>query len=37
LDTSGRLLEIVVLLLDDGIELVIHAMNARPRYFDLLP
>ncbi len=36
-DTAGRLLEIVVLLLDDGSELVIHAMKARPQYFDLLP
>jgi len=27
----------VVLLLDDGAELVIHAMKARPQYFDLLP
>ncbi len=36
-DTAGRLLEIVVLLLDDGTELVIHAMKARPQYFDLLP
>lgn len=36
-DTHGRLLEIVVLLLDGGVELVIHAMKARPQYFDLLP
>jgi len=36
-DTKGRLLETVVLLLDDGTELVIHAMKARPQYFDLLP
>ncbi|MEX5296271.1 toxin [Kocuria sp. CPCC 205268] len=36
-DTHGRLLEIVVLLLDSGDELVIHAMKARPQYFDLLP
>mgnify|MGYP000144328464 CR=1 FL=1 len=36
-DSRGRLLEIVVLLLDDGTELVIHAMKARPEYFDLLP
>ncbi len=35
-DTAARLLETVVLLLDDG-EIVIHAMRARPRYFDLLP
>ncbi len=36
-DSRGRLLEIVVLLLDDGAELAIHAMKARPQYFDLLP
>ena len=36
-DTRGRLLEIVVLMLDDETELVIHAMKARPQYFDLLP
>jgi hypothetical protein len=36
-DTAGRLVETVVLLLDDGTELVIHAMKARPQYFDLLP
>ena len=35
-DTAGRLLETVVLLLDDD-ELVIHAMKARPPYLDLLP
>lgn len=36
-DTAGRLLEVVVLLLDDGRELAIHAMRARPQYLDLLP
>jgi hypothetical protein len=36
-DSSGRLLETVVLLLDDDAELVIHAMKCRPQYFDLLP
>ncbi len=36
-DTRGRLLETVVLLLDEGNELVIHAMKARPQYLDLLP
>jgi len=36
-DTAGRLLEIVVLILDDGTELAIHAMKARPQYLDLLP
>jgi hypothetical protein len=35
-DTTGRLLETVVLLLDDD-ELVIHAVKARAQYFDLLP
>lgn len=35
-DTKGRLLEVVVLLLDDGRELVIHAMKARPQYFELM-
>ncbi|MCK9898418.1 hypothetical protein [Frankia sp. AgB32] len=34
---SGNLLEIVVLLLDDGTELIIHAMRMRPKYRDLLP
>lgn len=36
-DQSGRLLEIVVLILDDGTELAIHAMKCRPKYIDLLP
>lgn len=36
-DTHGRLLEIVVVLLDDETELAIHAMKARPQYLDLLP
>lgn len=36
-DNAARLLEVVVLLLDDDRELVIHAMKARPEYFDLLP
>ena len=35
-DSSGRLLEIVVLVFDSGNELVIHAMKARSAYFDLL-
>jgi hypothetical protein len=34
--TKERLLETVVLL-DDGTEVVIHAMEARPQYLDLLP
>jgi len=36
-DQAGNLLEIVVLLLDDGTELIIHAMRMRPKYRDLLP
>lgn len=36
-DRVGNLLEIVVLLLDDGEELVIHAMRMRPKYRGLLP
>ncbi|MGD9529360.1 hypothetical protein [Pseudonocardia sp.] len=36
-DRAGNLLETVVLLLDDGGELVIHAMRMRPKYRDLLP
>ena len=36
-DSSGRLLELVVLRFDSGRELVIHAMKARPQYIDLLP
>ncbi|MGQ0773170.1 MAG: hypothetical protein ACT4NY_01925 [Pseudonocardiales bacterium] len=35
-DRAGNLLEIVVLLLDDGEELVIHAMRMRPKYRGLL-
>ena len=34
---DSRLLEIVVLFLDDGTELAIHAMKARTQYLDLLP
>ena len=33
----ANLSEVVVLLLDDGDELVIHAMRIRPKYRDLLP
>ncbi len=36
-DRAGNLVEIVVLLLDDGETLVIHAMRMRPKYRDLLP
>lgn len=35
-DRAGNLLEIVVLLLDDGTELIIHAMRMRPKYRGLL-
>jgi hypothetical protein len=34
-DPSGRLLELVVLRFDSAKELLIHAMKARPHYFDL--
>lgn len=36
-DPTGRLLELVVLRFDSGNELLIHAMKARPQYFDLIP
>ena len=36
-DTKARLLETVVLIFDDGDEIVIHAMPARRKYLDLLP
>lgn len=36
-DHAGRLLEVVVLILDDERELAIHAMKARPHYLGLLP
>jgi hypothetical protein len=36
-DTRARLLETVVLLLEGGDELVIHAMPARGKYLGLLP
>lgn len=35
-DRSGNMLELIVLLLDDGRELVIHAMPLRRRYHHLL-
>ena len=35
-DSAGRLLELVVLRFDSGNEMVIHAMKARPQYYDLL-
>ena len=36
-DRAGNLLEIVVLELDDGDRIAIHAMRMRPSYTDLLP
>ncbi|MCV2395456.1 toxin [Actinotalea sp. M2MS4P-6] len=36
-DTGARLLETVVLVSENGEELVIHAMPARRKYLDLLP
>lgn len=36
-DTVARLLETVVLILETGKEMVIHAMPARKKYRDLLP
>lgn len=36
LDTAGRLLEIVVLLWDDGEVEIIHAMKARAKYRRLI-
>lgn len=33
-DPAGRLLELVTLVYDDGYELVIHAMKARPHYLE---
>ena len=35
-DTGARLLETVVIVLESGDELVIHAMPARKKYLDLL-
>lgn len=35
-DTTGRMLEIVVLHFDSGNELIIHAMKERSTYLDLL-
>ena len=35
-DTDARLLETVVLILEDGAELVIHAMPSGKKYLDLL-
>jgi len=36
-DRAGNLLEVVVVELDDGSRLAIHAMRIRPGYSDLLP
>ena len=36
-DAKGRLLELVVLIWDDGTEEIIHAMKARRQYLSLLP
>jgi len=36
-DRAGNLLEVVVLFLDDGRQLIIHAMRMRPKYRSLLP
>lgn len=36
IDPSARLLELVVLIFDDGRHLIIHAMKARPQYLDRL-
>jgi uncharacterized DUF497 family protein len=36
-DRAGNMLELIVLQLDDGRELVIHAMPLRRRYSHLLP
>ena len=35
-DRGARLLETVVLVLEDDVEMVIHAMPARKKYLDLL-
>lgn len=35
-DRAGNLLELVVLLLDDGRNLIIHSMPMRPKYRGLL-
>lgn len=36
-DLAGNLLEVVWLELADDVELVIHAMQLRPVFYDLLP
>ncbi len=36
-DPAGNLLEVIWIELEEGVELVIHAMRLRPTFFDLLP
>ena len=36
-DAAARLLETVVIVFENGDEMVIHAMTARKKYLDLLP
>jgi hypothetical protein len=36
-DPAGNLLEVIWLELADDVELVIHAMDLRPVFYDLLP
>lgn len=36
-DTHARLLETIVPIFESGDEMVIHAMQARKKYWDLLP
>jgi uncharacterized DUF497 family protein len=36
-DRAGNLLEVVVLVRDEGPGLIIHSMRMRPRYRELLP
>lgn len=36
-DTAGNILEVIVLVFDDGREMAIHAMPIRARYIYLLP
>ncbi|QIM15708.1 toxin [Leucobacter insecticola] len=35
-DPAGRLLELVMLIFDDGYEIIIHAMKARPQFIEEL-
>ncbi len=35
-DTSGRILEVVLLTFDDGLTMIIHAMKARKTYLRFL-